>query len=220
MSSGEAPGSPESDVTSMSFEETELTLGLPGEGRSSSVLNKCSTKRGFIETVDLNLESCSSTPRGRGDTHVNESAAGKPLASKAQVVGWPPVRSCRKKGINESCKAKLYVKVAMDGAPYLRKVNIEGYSDYQHLMKDLEDLFTCIIIRNSNREGNKLMDVVKRMEYVPTYEDKDGDWMLVGDVPWKMFIESCKRIRLMKSKEAAVLALAPKASTPKYSSPI
>lgn len=22
-------------------------------------------------------------------------------------------------------------------------------------------------------------------EYAPTYEDKDGDWMLVGDVPWK-----------------------------------
>ena len=22
-------------------------------------------------------------------------------------------------------------------------------------------------------------------EYVPTYEDKDGDWMLVGDVPWE-----------------------------------
>ena len=22
-------------------------------------------------------------------------------------------------------------------------------------------------------------------EYVLTYEDKDGDWMLVGDVPWE-----------------------------------
>lgn len=22
-------------------------------------------------------------------------------------------------------------------------------------------------------------------EYVPIYEDKDGDWMLVGDVPWE-----------------------------------
>ena len=22
-------------------------------------------------------------------------------------------------------------------------------------------------------------------EYVSTYEDKDGDWMLVGDVPWE-----------------------------------
>lgn len=21
-------------------------------------------------------------------------------------------------------------------------------------------------------------------EYAPIYEDKDGDWMLVGDVPW------------------------------------
>lgn len=31
----------------------------------------------------------------------------------------------------------------------------------------------------------KVMDPMKEMEYVPTYEDKDGDWMLVGDVPWK-----------------------------------
>lgn len=23
-------------------------------------------------------------------------------------------------------------------------------------------------------------------EYVPIYEDKDGDWMLVGDVPWQL----------------------------------
>lgn len=22
-------------------------------------------------------------------------------------------------------------------------------------------------------------------EFVPIYEDKDGDWMLVGDVPWE-----------------------------------
>ena len=29
------------------------------------------------------------------------------------------------------------------------------------------------------------MDLVNKGEYVTTYEDKDGDWMLVGDVPWK-----------------------------------
>lgn len=34
-------------------------------------------------------------------------------------------------------------------------------------------------------EDSKVMDPAKRMEYVPTYEDNDGDWMLVGDVPWK-----------------------------------
>jgi auxin-responsive protein IAA len=34
-------------------------------------------------------------------------------------------------------------------------------------------------------EEMKLVDVVSGTEYVPTYEDKDGDWMLVGDVPWR-----------------------------------
>jgi auxin-responsive protein IAA len=31
----------------------------------------------------------------------------------------------------------------------------------------------------------KLADLLSGSEYVPTYEDKDGDWMLVGDVPWE-----------------------------------
>ena len=31
----------------------------------------------------------------------------------------------------------------------------------------------------------KLIDVSNGSDYVPTYEDKDGDWMLVGDVPWE-----------------------------------
>lgn len=32
---------------------------------------------------------------------------------------------------------------------------------------------------------SKLMDLLNSSEYVPTYEDKDGDWMVVGDVPWE-----------------------------------
>jgi auxin-responsive protein IAA len=28
-------------------------------------------------------------------------------------------------------------------------------------------------------------EVNNGVEYVPTYEDKDGDWMMLGDVPWK-----------------------------------
>lgn len=34
-------------------------------------------------------------------------------------------------------------------------------------------------------EGNNLNPVKTADEYLPTYEDKDGDWMLVGDVPWE-----------------------------------
>lgn len=32
--------------------------------------------------------------------------------------------------------------------------------------------------------GSKV-DALKDQEYVLTYEDKDGDWMLVGDLPWE-----------------------------------
>jgi hypothetical protein len=32
---------------------------------------------------------------------------------------------------------------------------------------------------------SKLKDLLHGSEYVLTYEDKDGDWMLVGDVPWE-----------------------------------
>lgn len=36
-----------------------------------------------------------------------------------------------------------------------------------------------------NLSESKLRDFLHGSEYVLTYEDKDGDWMLVGDVPWE-----------------------------------
>lgn len=54
-----------SDVTSTIFKDTELTLGLPGEARSPPPPLTGGTKRGFIETVDLNLGSSTSKPRGK-----------------------------------------------------------------------------------------------------------------------------------------------------------
>lgn len=36
-----------------------------------------------------------------------------------------------------------------------------------------------------NLSESRLMDLLHGSEYVLTYEDKDGDWMLVGDVPWE-----------------------------------
>ena len=47
---------PESDVIGLNFKETELTLGLPGETRGTTDTSvKSGTKRGFLETIDLNL---------------------------------------------------------------------------------------------------------------------------------------------------------------------
>lgn len=47
---------PESDVVGLNLKETELTLGMPGETRVTTDTGvKLGTKRGFSETIDLNL---------------------------------------------------------------------------------------------------------------------------------------------------------------------
>lgn len=48
-----------------------------------------------------------------------------------------------RKSVMKSCK---YVKVAVDGAPYLRKVDLEAYDSYQQLLTALEKLFSCFSI--------------------------------------------------------------------------
>ncbi|CAK7356725.1 unnamed protein product [Dovyalis caffra] len=151
-------------------------------------------------------------------------------AAKAQVVGWPPIRSFRKNTMasslvknNEDVEGKsgygcLYVKVSMDGAPYLRKVDLKTYSNYLELSSALEKMFSCFTIGQCGSHGlpgrdglteSRLKDLLHGSEYVLTYEDKDGDWMLVGDVPWDMFTDSCRRLRIMKGSEA--IGLAPRA---------
>ncbi|KAG2536509.1 hypothetical protein PVAP13_9NG193500 [Panicum virgatum] len=150
----------------------------------------------------------------------------KPRAPKAHAVGWPPVRSSRKNilsvmkggggkddGKSGGCAAPAFVKVSMDGAPYLRKVDLRTYGSYQELSKALEKMFSSFTIGScggsqgmKGMNETKLADLLSGSEYVPTYEDKDGDWMLVGDVPWEMFVESCKRLRIVKGLEAVGLA--------------
>lgn len=62
-------------------------------------------------------------------------------------MGWPPVRAYRRKTV-KSCK---YVKVAVDGAPYLRKVDLEKYNSYEQLLNHLDNMFSCFTIRKSIR---------------------------------------------------------------------
>lgn len=179
----------------MNFNETELTLGLPGESRVSV----SGTKRGF---PDQHRCTATQNKKHKKDSSENGSCqTTESPTSKVQVVGWPPVRAQRKNIMLMKISNSKYVKVGVDGAPYLRKVDLQMYNSYDQLLRALEGLFTCFTIRSVLNE-KKLMDPVNGVGYVPTYEDKDGDWMLVGDVPWEMFAQSCKRLRLMTRSEA------------------
>ena len=127
------------------------------------------------------------------------------------MVGWPPVRSFRKNIVNNVQRSNnndgekaatsssnnvnmgaAFVKVSMDGAPYLRKVDLKMYKSHQELLDALAKMFSSFTIDKCSSQGmkdfmneGKLIDLLNGSDYVPTCEDKDGDWMLVGDVPWE-----------------------------------
>ncbi|XP_027363913.1 auxin-responsive protein IAA11-like [Abrus precatorius] len=115
-------------------------------------------------------------------------------------------------------RSSPFVKVNMDGIPIGRKVDLSAHSSYETLAQALEDLFnestTVITCKGSHGEDHgiiiggerhsKLLD--GSTKFVLTYEDKEGDWMLVGDVPWVMFLSSVRRLRIMRTSEANGLA--------------
>jgi auxin-responsive protein IAA len=112
---------------------------------------------------------------------------------------------------NTSRDAKVrtshFVKVNMDGIPIGRKVDLTAHSCYETLAQMLEDMFvqrTKTV--NAMRPGRRSKLLDGSSEFVLTYEDKEGDWMLVGDVPWGMFLGSIKRLRIMKTSNATGLA--------------
>ncbi|KAF7804689.1 auxin-induced protein 22D [Senna tora] len=182
----------------MNLKDTELRLGLPGTNEEAAKrFSVGSKKRCLAEETSSEEEEDYSMNKSciiddTSSDHDNEPPA------KVQVVGWPPVRNFRKNMVKNgsSSGVQKYVKVSMAGAPYLRKIDLKVYSTYPQLLKALENMFKCTFGEYSEREG------YNGSEYVPTYEDKDGDWMLVGDVPWEMFMCSCNRLRIMKASEA------------------
>ncbi|KAL0302818.1 UNVERIFIED_CONTAM: Auxin-induced protein 22D [Sesamum angustifolium] len=188
-----------SHASDLNLEATELRLGLPGtDEREEFVSVAKNNKRASPESAND-----SGPEGGKSIDHENAPAA------KAQIVGWPPVRSYRKNNLEAKkteTESGMYVKVSMDGAPYLRKIDLSVYNGYAELLKALESILSerLLILSGlchdySEREG------YKGSEYAPAYEDKDGDLMLLGDVPWDMFMSSCKRLRIMKGSDAGGL---------------
>ena len=64
-------------------------------------------------------------------------------------MGWPPVRSFRKNSFQVKKKDEavaavaggMFIKVSMDGAPFLRKVDLKIYGGYHELLQALENMF-------------------------------------------------------------------------------
>nr|CAB3466419.1 unnamed protein product [Digitaria exilis] len=201
---------------------TELRLGLPGTEETTAAAAALptppSTPRG--KKRDGNIAADEPAKKRDGETAppaAKQATVFEVLtrvettfvsSCRAQVVGWPPVRSYRKscfqqQSSNAAKQSKpapppaeekapsaaattaaaaagaLFVKVSMDGAPYLRKVDLKMYKGYRELREALEAMFLCF------SGGAADAPAFNPSDFAVTYEDKDGDLMLVGDVPFE-----------------------------------
>ncbi|KAL6635308.1 hypothetical protein ACP70R_027979 [Stipagrostis hirtigluma subsp. patula] len=155
--------------------ELELGLAPPNAHGGSS----CG-KRGF---GDAYLETATPATLPLFD---DGSCGGRP---KKQLVGWPPVSAARSRACGGG--GANYVKVKKEGDAIGRKVDLSLLASYEELLATLRRMFPA----SGNNQDDK--EVSSPTSHVVTYEDGEGDWMLVGDVPWDDFARSVKRLKIL-----------------------
>jgi|UniRef100_A0A2N9GYR6 auxin-responsive protein IAA len=181
--------------------------------------NNSNTKRNFGQAFENSIASTRAVPRTLPlllwNNHPNEEEDPKDLENHSLfnvnknvvdgdgIVGWPPIKSWRKRLCHENhvvrpwnnaCGGRvsnsMYVKVKMDGVGIARKVDLSQHDSFETLTETLMDMFsnwseTC----ETNSNNYKLI-----------YQDREGDWLFAQDVPWRTFIRSVQRLKLLKSR--------------------
>ncbi|KAE9600452.1 hypothetical protein Lal_00046008 [Lupinus albus] len=115
----------------------------------------------------------------------------------------------------------LFVKINMDGVPIGRKVDLNAYYSYENLSSAVDELFRGLLaakkdscaggVQNKKEEEKCIIGLLDGSgEYTLVYEDNEGDRMLVGDVPWHMFLSTVKRLRVLKSTDLSAFTIGSK----------
>lgn len=154
------------------------------------------------------------------------------------VIGWPPVRAFRR-NLATSSRASLehqngkkedkpeqttkrapFVKINMDGIPIGRKIDLSALGSYDELSLSVDKLFRGLLAAQQDplaagaKECSQEEVAISGLldgtgEYTLVYEDYEGDRVLVGDVPWGMFVSSVKRLRVLKTSDLSSSLTAP-----------
>ncbi|KAL3631948.1 hypothetical protein CASFOL_024932 [Castilleja foliolosa] len=141
-------------------------------------------------------------------------ASGSSSKLSSELPGVGPAKAPGGPKPTENGPRGLFVKINMDGVPIGRKVDLKTYDSYEKLTYAVDELFRDLLAAQSESCAGGIKDECKAIgclldgsgEYTLVYEDNEGDKMLVGDVPWHMFVSTVKRLRVLKSSELAALS--------------
>lgn len=112
----------------------------------------------------------------------DEDVKGAPRSSMVTVE--PPRQS-----------ANMFAKVHMDGCLIARKINLRAHRSYDSLSRALTKMtrnFFCPADYPCSDSGKQ--ERANSDDFIFLYEDFEGDRMLLGDVPWELFLASAKKL--------------------------
>ncbi|XP_057964170.1 auxin-responsive protein IAA11-like [Malania oleifera] len=211
--------SPSSSSSSSSLNRANLSVGTKRPADSVATANGISQVVGWPPIRSYRMNSLCNQAKSSGPEELSPVICkGKCDNAMVEKTFNGSEKSNGKAKENRHLRTSLFVKVKMDGIPIGRKVDLSSHSCYETLAQTLEHMFhppstTINAMGSSGEEDGVILEASRppklldgSYEFVLTYEDKDGDWMLVGDVPWGMFVSSVKKLRIMRTSEANGLA--------------
>ncbi|KAJ8898765.1 hypothetical protein K2173_005081 [Erythroxylum novogranatense] len=159
---------------------------------SSSSSLESSNCQGFSTNISFShLKRDLSTDLRLG-LSVSASQENDPSIQSGKQLDW--MRQALATEESECNSATFFVKVYMEGIPIGRKLNLLAHDSYYELIRTLDHMFNTTILW-AEMEGEQTDGC-----HVLTYEDKEGDWLMVGDVPWEMFLSSVKRLKITRAE--------------------
>ncbi|KAL5558631.1 hypothetical protein UlMin_034842 [Ulmus minor] len=188
----------------------ELSLAPPGEDQSSVILFKeaVKLKRSAARAPVVGWPPVRSSRKNLGTGNFSKSNTSCDETPKNEIA----VEEGSGVGKSQESKNHMFVKINMEGVPIGRKVDLKAYDSYEKLSYAIDELFRGLLEAQRDYSGSKSEKTINTKEttdsfratngeYTLVYEDNEGDRVLVGDVPWQMFVSTAKRLRVLKSSE-------------------
>lgn len=189
--------------SSSSMDSSSSTHPPALSAASSSGFRPTTERRDDLST-DLQLGLCSLSPAASSALLVAAESKSVPSTPRGTrtTQDWPPIKPFLRSALTASARRRrrtLFVKVYMEGVAIGRKLDLLLLDGYDSLLAKLRHMFKASITFADAMEYHQRVPHEKAA-HVLTYEDRDGDWMMVGDVPWELFLGSVKKLRICKNR--------------------
>ncbi|KAL6658113.1 hypothetical protein ACP70R_003699 [Stipagrostis hirtigluma subsp. patula] len=97
-------------------------------------------------------------------------------------------------------RANMFAKVHMEGYTIGRKINLRAHGNYDSLSRVLTKMTRNFFFpADCSGANTREEDFPNSEDFIFLYEDFEGDRMLVGDVPWELFLASAKRLYIARN---------------------